>query len=66
MSHRTKGQSKKKAYHTVKDIAARWDTCERSVRREINKENLVAHRFGGLLRISDEDLRIYERLRRGL
>ncbi len=65
MSHRTKEPSKTKAYHTVKDIAARWETCERSVRREINANNLVAHRFGRSVRISDDDLRIYERLRRG-
>lgn len=65
MSHRTKEQSETKAYHTVKDIAARWETCERSVRREINAGNLVAHKFGGSLRISDDDLSIYERMRRG-
>lgn len=64
MSHRTKEQSETKAYHTVKDVAARWDTCERSVRREIKAGNLVAHRFGRLIRISDEDLQVYERLRR--
>lgn len=65
MSDRTQEQSKTKVYHTVKDIAARWETCERSVRREINTGNLVAHRFGRSVRISDDDLRIYERLRRG-
>ena len=53
------------AYHTVKEVAARWSSCERSVRREIAAGNLVAHRFGRLVRISDEDLRVYERLRRG-
>ena len=53
------------AYHTVKEVAARWSSCERSVRREINAGNLVSHRFGRLIRISDEDLTVYERLRRG-
>ena len=53
------------AYYAVKEIAARWSSCERSVRREIKAGNLIAHRFGGLLRISDEDLNVYERLRRG-
>ncbi len=65
MSDRTQEQSKTKVYHTVKDIAARWETCERSVRREIKIGNLIAHRFGRSVRISDEDLRVYERLRRG-
>ena len=65
MNRKTKRQSKSKAFHSVKDIAERWDTCERSVRREIAAGNLVAHKFGRSLRISDEDLGIYERLRRG-
>lgn len=51
-------------YYTVKQVAARWSSCERSVRREIKAGNLVAHRFGRLIRISDEDLTVYERLRR--
>lgn len=52
------------AYHTVKEVAARWSSCERSVRREIKAGNLVVHRFGRLIRISDQDLEVYERLRR--
>lgn len=55
---------KTKAFHTVKEVAARWSSCERSVRRAIKAGNLVAHRFGGSLRISEEDLKAYERLRR--
>lgn len=58
-------KSKPKVFHTVKEIAARWESCDRSVRREIKAGNLVAHRFGGSVRISDEDLMVYERLRRG-
>ena len=56
---------KAKAFHTVNEVATRWSSCERSVRREIKAGNLVAHRFGRSLRVSEEDLRAYERLRRG-
>lgn len=65
MNRRTKRQSKSETFHSVKNIAERWDTCERSVRREIAAGNLVAHKFGRSIRISDEDLSVYERLRRG-
>ena len=51
-------------YYTVKEVAARWLSSERSVRRKIKAGNLVSHRFGRLIRISDEDLTVYERLRR--
>ncbi len=65
MTRKTKEKSTAKAFHSVKGVADRWDTCERSVRREINAGNLVAHKFGRSLRISDEDLKVYERIRRG-
>ena len=51
-------------YDTVKDVAERWHTCERTVRREIQAGRLVAHRFGRSVRISEDDLLIYERLNR--
>jgi excisionase family DNA binding protein len=53
-------------YFTVKQVAERHQESEKTVRREIARGNLVAHRFGNSLRISPADLAAYERLRRGV
>ena len=53
-----------RAFHTVPHIAERWDCSEKHVRREIKKGNLVAHRFGKLVRVGDDDLRRCERMNR--
>ena len=51
-------------YWTVEQIAERWQCSEKKVRRLIKKGELIAHRFGGQLRIAEADLRSYERLHR--
>jgi excisionase family DNA binding protein len=51
-------------YYTVKEVAERQGSCERSVRRKIAAKLLIAHRFGRLVRISEQDLLNYERLNR--
>lgn len=62
-----KHQSDKKnetRYYTVPEIAERWLSSERHVRRVISSGTLPVHRFGRLVRVSDTDLTIYERLNR--
>ncbi len=57
--------SNPEAYFTVKQIAERHHASEKTVRREIERGNLIAHRFGSSVRVSAADLKAYERLRRG-
>jgi len=54
----------KRAFHTVPYIAERWDCSEKHVRRVIKKGDLVAHKFGNLLRVSNDDLLRCERMNR--
>jgi len=54
-----------KPFYTIKDIAERWDVTDRTVQRTIERGDLVAHRFGGSVRVSGEDLFTYEAARRG-
>ncbi len=49
-------------FFTVAQIAERWLCSERTIRREIKRGRLVAHRIGVQLRISHADLIAYERL----
>ena len=51
-------------FHTVAQVARRWDCSQKHVRRLIEKGDLVAHKFGNLQRVSDDDLRRYERMNR--
>ncbi len=53
-----------RAFHTVRDIAERWVTSEKHVRRMIDKGDLVAHKFRKLVRVGDEDLLRCERMNR--
>ncbi len=52
------------AFFTIAEIADRWRCSEKKVRRLVAKDDLVAHRFGALLRVSALDLRTYERINR--
>ena len=51
-------------FHSVRAIADRWQSSERHVRRLIARGELIAHRFGSLVRVSDPDLHEYERTQR--
>ena len=51
-------------FHTIHQVADRWQCSDKSVRRLITSGKLVAHRFGKLFRISDPDLTTYERVNR--
>jgi len=52
------------AFFTIADIANRWRCSEKKVRRLVASGDLVAHRFGALLRVSAHDLHTYERVNR--
>jgi hypothetical protein len=45
--------------HTVEHIAQRAQLSVRHIRREIALENLVVHRFGRAIRISESDYQDY-------
>lgn len=47
------------AFFTVEEIAQCMEVCERTVRRWIENGHLVAHRFNGLVRISEADFRAF-------
>lgn len=46
---------------TVHEIADRWQTSSRKIRRMIEAGELVAHRIGRHIRVSEPDLLAYER-----
>ena len=51
-------------FWTIKQLADRWQCSEKQVQRLIAKGDLVAHRFGRLVRISHGDAITYERINR--
>jgi len=58
------GERGNHGYWTVAEIADRWQCSERHVRRVIASGQLTVHKFGHLVRVSDADLRTYERINR--
>ncbi len=54
--HRGSGLPK---YYTIKAVAEAVDVSPRTVRRWIANGDLVAHRMGGVVRISEADLRAF-------
>lgn len=52
--------------HDVPSIAVRWNCSEKHVRRLIQQGQLIAHRIGRLVRVTEADLLSYERSVRGL
>ncbi len=62
MTDQSRGAYRGQAFYTVAQIAERWLCSERTIRREIKRGRLVAHRIGVQLRISHADLIAYERL----
>lgn len=51
-------------FSTVEQIADRYQTSERQVRRWIKAGDLVAYRFGRMVRIHRNDRDTFEKLRR--
>ena len=62
----SKPKPKIKAFWTVQGIAEQLDVSERTVRRWIDSGDIVAHRFGRSVRISDNDRRAFLAQHRGL
>lgn len=54
----------KLTFHTVAEVAQMLGVSTRSVRRWIERGELVVHRLGGALRISDADLKAFLALHR--
>lgn len=50
--------------HTIPQTAKRLQVSTKTVRRWIDAGDLIAHRFGRQLRISDPDLMAFIKLRR--
>jgi excisionase family DNA binding protein len=46
-------------FYTIEQIAECVGVCDRTVRRWIKKQRLVAHRFNGLVRISEADFQAF-------
>ncbi len=55
-----------KPFYSLADVADRYDVNVRTVRRWVVAGELIAHRFGRQLRVSVEDLKTFEKLRRGV
>ncbi len=52
-------------FYSVQEIAEQLDVSERTVRRWIASGELVAHKLGRAVRVSDSDLRDFLARRRG-
>jgi excisionase family DNA binding protein len=46
-------------FFTIREVAERLDVATRTVRRWIKSGDLVAHRFGGAVRIAESDLKAF-------
>ena len=51
-------------FYTLRQLAERWQRDKRSIDRDIRSGNLVAHKFGKSVRIAEDDVLLYEALRR--
>ncbi len=54
-----------KPLSTLETLASRWGVSVKTLRRMVARGELKAHRIGSQLRFSEEDVTVYERLRRG-
>jgi excisionase family DNA binding protein len=52
-------------FYTIQEISDSLDVCPRTVRRWIDSRELIAHGLGRLVRVADDDLRIFLARRRG-
>jgi len=62
MSRSSSRQNSDIVFHTIDDIAERWDSSTRHVRWIIKDGDLPVHRIRNLIRVSDTDLRVYEKI----
>ena len=52
-------------FFTISEVAERLDVSLRTIRRSIKSGDLVAHRFGRVVRIAESDLRAFLAAHRG-
>ncbi len=55
-----------KQFYSLPEVANRYDVSIRTIRRWVDAGELISHRFGRQLRVSAEDLKTFEKLRRGV
>jgi excisionase family DNA binding protein len=53
------GGAKSQKFFTVLQIAEMLDVSTRTVRRWIESEALAVHRFGGVVRVAEADLKAF-------
>jgi excisionase family DNA binding protein len=51
-------------YYSIQTVAEALEVSDRTIRRWIDRGDLVAHRPGGVVRIAEEDLRAFLALHR--
>ena len=52
-------------FYTIQEISDALDVSPRTVSRWIERRELIAHGLGRLVRVADDDLRIFLARRRG-
>lgn len=56
----TKPAPKQHAFFTVADLARRWSLSERHIRRLIDQGDLIVHRIGRSVRVSQSNIALFE------
>ncbi len=64
MSNPKISETAPRPFYTVRHLAEIWSCSGKTIRREITRGKLVAHKFGGQLRVSHADRMAYERANR--
>jgi excisionase family DNA binding protein len=65
MSRDKAHRDKPNLFFTIAEVAEHLNVATRTVRRWIGSGDLVAHRFGGVVRIAEGDLRVFLAAHRG-
>jgi excisionase family DNA binding protein len=64
-THNSRSVAAPTRFFTINDVADWLSVSPRTVRRWINAGDLVVHRFGGVVRIAESDLRAFSAAHRG-
>ena len=63
---RNNSTSASERFFTLADVAERYDVNVQTIRRWVDAGELIPHRFGRQLRVSAENLKTFDKLRRGV